>query len=178
MAILAEPVSIEPMRPADIAVVTRIDKRCFPSPWLPSAYATELSNRSACYLVARIGQEIIGYGGLWVIMDEAHITTIAVDPDYQGRKIGELMLVALLEEGILQGGSHCTLEVREGNRIAQNLYKKYGFHNAALRKSYYTDNNENALVMWAEEINTVNYQHKLRELRHRLYEEYQQKIHK
>src|SRR5262245_47397918 len=98
MAIIVDPVSIEPMRRSDLDIVLRIDRRCFPSPWLQSAYLTELSNRAACYLVARIGQEVVGYGGQWVIMDEAHITTLAVDPLHQGRKIGERLLLALLEE--------------------------------------------------------------------------------
>src|SRR5690349_10333384 len=115
MTMRLEAVSIEPMRRTDLDEVTRIDRRCFPVPWLLSAYLTELSNRAACYLIARIGREIVGYGGLWVIMDEAHITTLAVDPIYQGRKIGERMLIALLEEAILQNASHVTLEVRESN---------------------------------------------------------------
>jgi ribosomal-protein-alanine N-acetyltransferase len=173
MAILVDPVSIEPMRRADLETVHRIDKRCFPTPWLHSAYLTELSNRSACYLVARIGREVVGYGGQWVIMDEAHITTLAVDPNHRSRKIGERLLLALMEEAVLQGASRATLEVREGNRAAQNLYRKYGFRNAAIRKNYYTDNGENAIVMWADEINTSQYQQRLRDLRHHLYQVYQ-----
>lgn len=169
MAILMEPVSIEPMLRTDLDAVTRIDRRCFPTPWLPSAYLTELSNRSACYLVARIGQEVVGYGGEWVISDEAHITTLAVDPDRQGRKIGERLVLALMEEAVLQGASHATLEVREGNRTAQRLYRKYGFREAAIRKSYYTDNGENAIVMWAEEIDAPSYRERLRALRQELY---------
>jgi ribosomal-protein-alanine N-acetyltransferase len=163
-------ISIEPMRHTDLDAVVRIDRRCFPSPWLPTSYLTELSNRAACYLVARIGQDIVGYAGLWVIMDEAHITTLAVDPEQQRRKIGERMLLALLDEAILRGASHVTLEVRESNRAAQRLYCKYGFHNAAIRKSYYTDNGENALVMWCEEINTPMYAQRLRSLHHDVYE--------
>lgn len=169
MAILIDPVSIEPMRRADMEAVQAIDRRCFPTPWLPTAYMTELSNRSACYLVARFNQQIVGFGGQWVIMDEAHITTIAVDPEQQGKKIGERLLIALMEEAVLQGASHTTLEVREGNRIAQNLYRKYGFREAALRKNYYTDNGENAIVMWAEEINTPRYTELLRDLKHELH---------
>lgn len=176
MAILVDPVSIEPMRRADLETVARIDRRCFPTPWLSSAYLTELSNRSACYLVARIGPEVVGYGGQWVIMDEAHITTLAVDPAQQRRKIGERLLLALLEEAILQGASHVTLEVRENNRAAQSLYRKYGFREAAIRKNYYTDNGENAVVMWADEIHTPAYSQRLRELRQQLYEEYQARL--
>lgn len=176
MAILVDPISIEPMRRTDIEVVHRIDRRCFPSPWLQSAYQTELSNRSASYMVARIGQELVGYGGVWVIMDEGHITTLAVDPEYQGRKIGERLLIALMEEAILQGAHRATLEVREGNRAAQNLYRKYNFYNAAVRKNYYTDNGENALVMWANDVHTPAYQSHLREMRRRLYEVYQERL--
>lgn len=176
MAILVDPVSIEPMRRPDLEAVHRIDKRCFPSPWLSSAYLTELSNRSACYLVARLGQEVVGYGGHWVIMDEAHITTLAVDPAYQGRKIGERLLLALMEEAVLLGASRATLEVRESNRAAQRLYTKYGFYAAAIRKNYYTDNGENAVVMWADDIHTPTYQERLRELRHQLYQVYQERL--
>ena len=98
MAILIDPVSIEPMRRADLDAVFRIDRRCFPVPWLAGAYLTELSNRSACYLVARLNQEVIGYAGEWVIMDEAHITTLAVDPAHQGAG-GVDQGLALVPEG-------------------------------------------------------------------------------
>lgn len=161
------------MRRADLEAVQRIDRRCFPTPWLPSAYLTELSNHAACYLVARVGLEVVGYGGQWVIMDEAHITTLAVDPLQQRRRIGERLLQALMEEAILQGANHTTLEVRESNRSAQNLYRKYGFREAAIRKNYYTDNGENAIVMWADEIHTIAYSRLLRDLRQRLYEDHQ-----
>ena len=167
---LNESVSIEPMRHTDMEAVARIDKRCFPSPWQPTSYLTELSNRAACYLVARRAGEVIAYAGAWVIMLEGHITTLAVDPAHQGRKIGERLLIALLEEAMLRGASHVTLEVREGNRAAQRLYCKYGFRNVAIRKNYYTDNGENALVMWAEEINTRDYALRLRQWRDQVYE--------
>ena len=172
MTIPGEPVqtvSIEPMRHTDMEAVARIDRRCFPSPWLPTSYLTELSNRAACYLVARMGNEVVAYAGEWVIIKEAHITTLAVDPAHQGRRIGERLLIAMLEEAILRGASHVTLEVREGNRAAQRLYCKYGFRNVAIRKNYYTDNGENALVMWAEEINTHDYALRLRQQREQVY---------
>ena len=168
MVRLAEPLSIEPMRRTDLDAVLRIDERCFSTPWLACTFLTELSNRSACYLVARCGSEIAGYGGQWVIMDEAHLTTLAVAPEFQGVKIGERLLIALIEEVVLQNASHITLEVRESNRAAQHLYAKYGFREVAIRKSYYTDNGENAIVMWAVEINTQRYQQHLRALRQQL----------
>lgn len=176
MALLVDPVSIEPMRRADLDAVHSIDRRCYPSPWLSSAYQTELTNRSACYLVARLSGGVVGYGGQWVVGDEAHITTLAVAPDYQGRKIGERLLLALMEEAVWRGATHTTLEVRESNRIARSLYRKYGFHEAAIRKSYYTDNGENAVVMWATAINTPAYEKLLRDLRQQLYEVYQERL--
>src|SRR6266516_3007122 len=112
MAIIIDPVSVEPMRRADVEIVAAIERKCYATPWHENAYYTELTNRSAVYLVARMDGKVIGYGGMWVIMDEAHITTLAVDPPHQGRKIGERLLLALLEEGILQGASRATLEVR------------------------------------------------------------------
>jgi [ribosomal protein S18]-alanine N-acetyltransferase len=176
MALLVDPVSIEPMRRTDLDAVHRIDRHCYPSPWLSSAYQTELTNPSACYLVARLSGSVVGYGGQWVIGDEAHITTLAVDPVYQGRKIGERLLLAMMEEAILRAATHTTLEVRESNRIARNLYRKYGFHEAAIRKNYYTDNGENAVVMWATEIDTPAYEKLLRELRQQLYAVYQERL--
>ena len=121
MAIIIDPVSVEPMRRLDVPIVSAIEKRCYPTPWHENAYYTELSNRSATYLVARIAGAVVGYGGMWVIMDESHITTLAVAPEHRGNKIGERLLIALLEEAILAGATRATLEVREGNVVAQNL---------------------------------------------------------
>lgn len=161
-------ISIEPMRSDDMEAVLRIDRLSFPVPWMPTAFATELSNRSACYLVARIGADIVGFGGEWVIMDEAHITTLAVDPEHRGRHIGERLLLALLEEGIRRRASRATLEVRQSNRVAQRLYHKFGFYEASVRKSYYTDNGENAIVMWADNIHSAAYHNVLASIRHSL----------
>jgi ribosomal-protein-alanine N-acetyltransferase len=168
MSVLSAPVAIEPMRPGDLRVVEEIDHRCFPQPWQPSVYLTELSNRAATYLIARIVQEIVGYGGAWVVGDEAHLTTLAVDPKYRGRRIGERLLLCLMEEAVIRRASHATLEVRESNCPAQNLYRKYGFRNAAIRKNYYTDTGEDAIVMWADAIRTSVYRQRLYELRRQL----------
>lgn len=153
----SEHVSVEPMRAEDMEAVLHIDRLSFPVPWMPTAFTTELSNRSACYLVARSNGQVVGFGGEWVIMDEAHITTLAVHPEHRGRRIGERLLLALLEEGIRRRASRATLEVRQNNHVARRLYHKFGFYEAAIRKSYYTDNGENAIVMWADNIHTVAY---------------------
>lgn len=153
----SEHISIEPMRADDMEAVLHIDQLSFPVPWMPTAFTTELSNRSACYLVARSNTQVVGFGGAWVIMDEAHITTLAVHPQHRGHRIGERLLLALLEEGIRRRASRATLEVRQNNRAARRLYQKFGFYEAAVRKNYYTDNGENAIVMWADNIHSHAY---------------------
>src|SRR5205807_7845777 len=114
--------------------------------------------------------------GMWVIMDEGHITTIAVDPQLRGRRIGERLMHGMLEEAIYRGATRATLEVREHNVVAQNLYRKYGFREAAIRKNYYTDNQENAIIMWADDIHDPAYARRLRQLRNELYQAYDQHL--
>ncbi len=156
-------VSIEPMRLADLEEVMRIDQRSYPVPWKKEAYLTELANRAAAYFVARSADRIMGYSGEWVIMDEAHITTLACEPLYRGRRVGEKLLTALIEEAQVRRASHITLEVREGNLPAQKLYEKYGFEPVGIRRSYYSDNGENAIVMWVSDILQPAFQQKLQQ---------------
>ena len=151
------PIRIERMQLEDIDQVVELDKKCFPTPWSASAYSTEMSNTSAYYIVARSNGRIVGFAGMWLIMDEAHITTIGVEPELRGRKIGERMLLHLLEESVHRGARRATLEVRKSNRAAQNLYYKYGFKSAAIRKAYYTNNKEDALVMWIDDMWDAEY---------------------
>lgn len=112
---------------------------------------------------------IIGYGGVWLTVDDAHITTIAVAPAQRGNGVGELLLNGLIDNAIDLNASLLTLEVRISNTSAQNLYLKYGFRPAGTRPRYYTDNGEDALIMWTDPINTPAYQARLQELRQRLY---------
>ena len=176
MAIIVDPVFIEPMSRSDVAAVSAIERRSYATPWHENAYNTELTNHSAAYYVARLDGKVVGYAGMWVIMDEAHITTLAVDQPYRGRKIGERLLQALMEEATFRGADRASLEVREHNIVAQNLYRKYGFRDAAIRKSYYTDNHENALVMWADRLRTAEYRQMLRDLRRQLYIDYDERL--
>jgi len=97
---------------------------------------------------------VVGYGGLWVIMDEAHITTIAVESNLRGRKIGERLLAEMLAAALKQGATRATLEVRETNEVAKRLYEKYGFTWVAIRRGYYSDNNENADILWVNDMTT------------------------
>lgn len=112
---------------------------------------------------------IVGYGGLWLTVDDAHITTIAVDPAHRGRKVGELLLNALIDQALDLQARQLTLEVRVSNDVAQNLYLKYGFQPGGKRPRYYTDNGEDALIMWTEEIHAPEYQVRLSELRRQLF---------
>src|SRR5689334_15515591 len=130
--------SLERMSHDDVPEVMAVDRLCFPTPWSENAYRSELGNVNAFYLVARVaearravesgspaGRRLVAYGGAWIIMDEAHITTLGVHPDYRRHGIGERLLTALLERAAASGVRRATLEVRETNRAAQALYAKY-----------------------------------------------------
>jgi ribosomal-protein-alanine N-acetyltransferase len=112
---------------------------------------------------------IVGYGGLWLNVDEAHVTTIAVAPEYRGRGIGELLLNGLIDQALTLNTDLLTLEVRVSNIVAQQLYLKYGFRPSGTRPRYYTDNGEDALIMWTESLRSAAYQERLRKLREQLF---------
>lgn len=113
---------------------------------------------------------IAGYAGLWLMVDEAHVTTIGVRPRFRGRGYGELLLVALVEAALDINARWLTLEVRVSNDMAQKLYRKYGFHDAGTRRRYYTDNHEDALIMWTDELNGAPFQARYRRLKEILVE--------
>src|SRR5690606_7189119 len=108
------------------------------------------NNQFARYIVLELADEIIGYGGMWTIMDEAHITNIAVRAQYRGRGFGEQIMRELMVAAACLGMRRMTLEVRVSNHIAQHLYEKMGFYPSGIRKGYYSDNNEDAMIMWAD----------------------------
>src|SRR5947208_15934052 len=132
-------------------------RRFFPLTLLPVRPSSSVSTPSLA--------SIIGFAGLWLMVDEAHITTIAMHPNYRRRGLGEFMLVSLIDIAYNIGAKWVTLEVRVTNHSAQNLYRKYGFHEAGVRHRYYSDNNEDALIMWTEELNSPAYKRKYQELK-------------
>lgn len=140
------------MRFEDIPVVMEVEKQCFTITWSENAYRTELANQCADYQVAWLGGRLVGYVGMWLIMDEVHITTIGVATEFRSHKVGERLLVAMLDAAREKGAQRVTLEVRKSNETAKALYRKYGFREAAIRKGYYSDNNEDAIIMWVDDV--------------------------
>jgi ribosomal-protein-alanine N-acetyltransferase len=142
---------IRPMTIADLPTVQGIEHASFTTPWPPQAYRQELeTNRLAHYLVAQLGSEVVAYGGIWLMVDEAHITTFAVHPAYRRRRIGERLLLAMLDLSVARHAREATLEVRLSNLAARRLYEKYGFRPVGIRPRYYSDNQEDALIMTTE----------------------------
>ncbi len=164
-------VILETMTLDDVPRVREIEQQSFRTMWPRDAYTHELrENRLASYLVARFEQDIVGYAGMWVIMDEAHITTIAVDPMYRGQHIGERLLIGLIDAAVERGARWMTLEVRRSNASAQALYHKYGFREIGVRKGYYSDNREDALVMWTGNLREHDFQKRYTDLKAKLEE--------
>ena len=144
--LLVEPMSIE-----DLPDVHRIERASFSVPWPDDAYRSEiLGNRLASYLVARADGELVAYGGIWLMVDEAHITTFAVDPAWRRQRVGETLLIALMDLAIGRHAREATLEVRLSNLAARKLYEKFGFRPVGVRARYYSDNGEDALIMTTE----------------------------
>ncbi|KML38998.1 MULTISPECIES: ribosomal protein S18-alanine N-acetyltransferase [Bacillaceae] len=137
------------MNEEDIDDVLEIEHKSFATPWSREAFFNELThNQFALYVVLEEENKVIGYCGAWIVADEAHITNVALLPEYRGRKLGEALMRQLMELASEMGAITMTLEVRVSNFTAQSLYRKLGFQNGAIRKNYYTDNQEDALVMW------------------------------
>ena len=145
-------VTIQPMRREDIDAVREIDRLSFPSSWSAESYLRDLRNRSSYYIVARADGEVIGYAGMWLIADEAHISALAVRPDRRRCGLGQRLLIHLMEVAQERGAAEITLEVREANLAARALYEKFGFRSKGFIPHYYGDTGENAVVMslgWA-----------------------------
>lgn len=141
--------SIREMRSDDITAVMHVDEVCFSSPWSREIYEQEMEkNEFAYYFVMEESGEVVGYAGLWIVEDDAQITNIALLPKYRGYKIGEKLFGFSMQFAMKQGASRLSLEVRESNIIAQKLYRKFGLVPGGVRKRYYPDNNEDAIVMW------------------------------
>jgi ribosomal-protein-alanine N-acetyltransferase len=143
-----EPVRIEEMRLPDVDQVLQTERKAYTTPWSRRAFVSELTeNAYAHYLVAKVGQRVIGYIGMWFIIDEGHITNVAVHPDFRGRGVGRMLMQAAMDLAKLSGGMRVTLEVRVSNAVAQHLYESLAFRRVGVRRGYYTDNGEDAYIM-------------------------------
>lgn len=146
-------VHLVPMRRRHLRSVLRIEAQVYPRPWSLSLFLSELALRtSRAYVVARVEGVVVGYAGLMLAGPDAHVTTIAVDPAWQRAKIGSRLMVELCRTALRHGARNLTLEVRVTNTGAQAMYERFGFAPAGVRKNYYVETNEDALVMWAEHI--------------------------
>ena len=137
---------IEIMNKSHLVEVMKIDKECFPDPWSEKSFVDEMENENTVYLVA-IDDGVLGYAGMWSVFENADITNIAVSPDARRRGIGESLLLELIKYAEKRGADNIRLEVRSSNTAAISLYEKCGFLEVGIRKKYYSDNGEDALIM-------------------------------
>jgi ribosomal-protein-alanine N-acetyltransferase len=159
-------VHVTPMKRRHVRGVLRIEEQVYPRPWTQSLFLSELALRTTrAYFVARIGREVVGYAGLMMSAEDGHITTIAVEPQWQRQRIATRLMLALAREGLHREAQNLTLEVRLSNLAAQHLYRRFGFAPVGVRKNYYQDGHspgsvpggEDALVMWVHEVHTADY---------------------
>ncbi|WP_032121329.1 ribosomal protein S18-alanine N-acetyltransferase [Clostridium amazonitimonense] len=141
-------IEIIPMTYDHIEDVLAISFLSFPISWYRESFIRELQNNFAYYVVAKYKGDIVGFGGTWIILEESHITNIAVHPNFRGLGIGEIILKSLINIGKIHGINSMTLEVRPSNTAALGLYNKLGFLEEGRRKNYYEDNKEDALILW------------------------------
>jgi ribosomal-protein-alanine N-acetyltransferase len=157
------------MRRRHLRKVLSIEARVYPRPWSASLFLSELAQRTTrTYLVARHEGEVVGYAGMMFTGKEAHVTNIAVDPDFHGRRVGTRLLLTIVTEAVARGAQTISLEVRVTNHVAQSMYSKFGFETVGTRKGYYIETNEDALVMLVGEALSTDYRLRLQGIRSEL----------
>ena len=157
------------MRRRHLRGIMAIERQVYPRPWSPNLFLSEMTeSRNRCYLVALMDREVVGYGGIICYGEEAHITNVAVDPGCQRRGIASRLLRELIVNAVDLGAEAVSLEVRVTNWGAQRLYGRFGFRPVGVRKNYYQEINEDALIMWLDGIRTPDYAGRMRGLMDRL----------
>lgn len=144
----------EPLRESHIPAIMDIEKTSNTAPWSERSFKNELEHKHGVFLVALLLGEVVAYGGVWLVIDEAHVTTIAVAESQRRQGIGQRLMIELLEKAKAQGMVCSTLEVRASNVGAIKMYEKFGYAVTATRKGYYPDNKEDAVVMWLYDLDT------------------------
>lgn len=164
MAVVTVTDTIRDMERGDIPTVAALERLIYPQPWSARLFFDELGRDDRSYLVIESDQgDVLGYGGLLLIEQDAHITSLTVAPAQRRKRLGTKLLLALVERALQHGAQHLTLEVRVSNTSAQGLYERFGFAPVGKRKDYYID--EDALVMWAIDINSDSYAERIAEIR-------------
>ncbi len=161
--------TIRTMSRSDVPAVATLEREIYPEPWSARIFFDELAQGNRTYIVVTSDAEILGYGGLMLIEDDAHITTLAVVPGFRRMRLGTRLLLALVEKAVGSGARHLTLEVRATNTDAQRLYERFGFAPVGKRKGYYAG--EDAIVMWALDVDAEEYGLRLEEIRGELAKE-------
>ncbi len=155
-------VTIGPLRRRHLRGVLAIESQVYPRPWTFGLYLSELSARDRVYLVARAGGRVVGYAGMMLVAGEGHLTTLAVDPVWHRRQIATRLMIGLVRSAVSEGCSSMTLEVRVSNGPAQELYRRFGFAPVGVRRNYYAEINEDALIMWAYEVDSADHAERVR----------------
>ena len=154
---------VRDMRPADLDQVMELERVTFATPWSRKVFEDEMGTPGRSYLVARYAGRVVGYGGMMVVGDDAHINTLASVRPAPAPAIGTRLMLVLVERGLEGGAEYLTLEVRTSNRRAQEFYRKFGMAPVGVRKHYYQE--DDALIMWAHDIRGDDYQSRLRRIR-------------
>jgi len=163
MMAAAPSISFRPMAADDIPTVLDIERRTYPQPWSEVIFQDELSQPGRIYLVAEIEGEMIGFAGLMLVEDDAHVTTLAVDSTARQRGVGTRLMLELIAAGLERGARNLTLEVRATNEGAQRLYSRFGMAAVGVRKHYYRD--DDAVIMWVTDIDQPEYGERLARIR-------------
>ena len=159
---VAGAVRVVPLRRRHLRSVIRIEEECYPRPWSATLFLSEIAQRSSRrYMVATIGPLLVGYCGLMVVDDDGHVTTLTVDPAWHRRGVGTVLLLDQARVAPSLGVRHLTLEVRASNNGAQALYRRFGFAPVGVRRNYYAETGEDAIVMWARDVDTEAYAERL-----------------
>jgi ribosomal-protein-alanine N-acetyltransferase len=159
---VADVVRITPLRRRHLPTVIQIEEANYPRPWTSTVFLSELAQRrSRRYTIATIGPLVVGFSGLMVVQEDGHITTLTVDPAWHHRSIGTVLLLDQARAAPNLGVRHLTLEVRASNAPAQALYQRFGFAPVGVRRNYYPETGEDAIVMWARDIDTSEYARRL-----------------
>jgi len=159
---MVETILIRPLAEEDLPSILRIEDATYPTPWTEGIFRDELAAPGRIYLVAEAADEVVGYSGLMLVLPEAHVTSVTVDPRRRGSRIGTRLMLSVCQEALAAGAKSLTLEVRVSNRNAQALYQRFGMAPVGVRKRYYKD--EDALVMWVHDIDGEAYRERLDEI--------------